>query len=320
MTALSKEIASIASKIEKGEYGEYGYYQWRRSSKAIESGPINPVVCRTASMNRLLKRAHSTTHNVPLPLIHTHSPRAPPSATLYTIPQHAPDLPKLLHHLQHTFPNSIGCLSSSSPSISIAHFYDTDRTTYHLFRSTEKGKAPAAVGRWRPPGEISGLEGLKKDDDVLEDAFARGDWAGVWGDGTPGGNSPQEQVELAGLEGVERSQIQTALLLSTPASLSPTVHLLPPGSQKAGLIVPQTPFTTGRPHTLFHHTNAYSEGAVGLAIVAHKGAESTKDRLEVRWEGMELVEDRVYQVSGYVPCLRPLPLPGENFADFISIF
>ncbi|CED83300.1 hypothetical protein [Phaffia rhodozyma] len=252
------------------------------------------------------------TYTPPTPPRSIISPSAAPSATIYTLPQESTSLHTLIPLIHEKFPNSIGCLASSfedrprrTDTISIAHFWDTDRTTYRLFRSAEKGKDPASVGRWRPIGETSSNiqeGGDKGEGNVLERAVKGGDWSDVWEEwkkSNVGGQVDGQVVDLEGLESVDPAQIGMTFLFSTPTSLSPTFDLLPSISCKAGLVLPQTPFTTGRPYTLYFMNQTYDQGAVGLAIISEgdiKEKQGEGVRMDIGWEGMEPVEAQVYEV------------------------
>ncbi|KAJ3483644.1 hypothetical protein NLI96_g6173 [Meripilus lineatus] len=54
---------------------------------------------------------------------------------------------------------------------------------------------------------------------------------------------------------------------SAPEGLTKSLSALT-GASQVGFIASSTPFTTGRPFTLFHNTNIYSSGAVGVCIAS----------------------------------------------------
>lgn len=152
------------------------------------------------------------------------------------------------------------------------------------FRSTIPGRAEVAVGRWmdRKP---SWQQGAERRADLLDDgngALPGGsrDWRDIWGRENLEGKIPE------GLESLDPNSAASFIFFSdtSPHGLMEGLAAQFPASSVLGLTAPPTPFETGRDQTILislpqggaggvqPHSSIYTDGAVGVALVASNDA------------------------------------------------
>ncbi|KAF8886103.1 hypothetical protein CPB85DRAFT_1420049 [Mucidula mucida] len=177
------------------------------------------------------------------------------------------DLSNIVSNITALSKNSVGCLAAPThgPDLitcSLA-FFDADSCI--PFRSTIAGTPIPQVGRWHS---------FRKKDE-LSDSLENVDWEDVWSRRTSTDPLPDE------LQGVEYPPDINAVVYFTDSSsqgLTSSLSQLP-NAARLGLIATSTPFITGRPFTLFHNSNIYDSGAVGLALINRPRLTSTLDFL-----------------------------------------
>ncbi|ORX38487.1 hypothetical protein BD324DRAFT_621048 [Kockovaella imperatae] len=167
-------------------------------------------------------------------------------------------LEPFLRVLNSHCPSSIGSFSiaapGQAPSISIASFSSGSST----FQTSLSGRSDPEVGRWHRPRKVEreDLKGL--DVGEITAIESQDGWAGVW----------NAEKDVSTIPELEHSRAKSFLVLSDnhPDPVVQAINGAVPSASAVGLMTAQTPFITGRPHTLFHNGQILSSGSVGIAI------------------------------------------------------
>ncbi|KAJ6508977.1 hypothetical protein C8R45DRAFT_969473 [Mycena sanguinolenta] len=186
------------------------------------------------------------------------------------------ELAELVQNITSISPRSIGCLSgpldAHDDGILACSFALFKPNTCFPFRSEIPGRASPQVGRkhsFRHKGSQI---------DVLDQDLPSGkiDWGAVWDQNSTNIKLP------TGLDSLNPDDIGTVIYFTDAAPEGLTNALARfPGATKLGLFAAPTPFTTGRPVTLFQGDKIYGTGAVGLAL------RHPKPHAQVIFYGME---------------------------------
>lgn len=169
-------------------------------------------------------------------------------------------------HLKSHFPRHIGCLSSPLPAYRSHITCAIALLDGIAFRSTIAGRADPQVGRWHAARHTSTRQLPAARSNVFGEFngdFGRVNWEDIWDRSI---TSTQEiPVELR----TSRPEDVSSILYfsdKAPEGIARALKANFPHSHELGLLASSTPFITGRPVTLFHDGEIYSDGAIGIAL------------------------------------------------------
>ncbi|KAG1822641.1 uncharacterized protein BJ212DRAFT_1263735 [Suillus subaureus] len=169
-------------------------------------------------------------------------------------------------HLKSHFPRHIGCLSSPLPAYRSYIMCAIALLDGIAFRSTIAGRADPQVGRWHAARHSSTQQLPAAQSNVFGEFngdLGRINWEDIW---DRSAMSAQEiPVEL---RTVRPEDVSSILYFSdkAPEGIAKALKATFPHSHEAGFLASSTPFITGRPVTLFHDGEIYSDGAIGIAL------------------------------------------------------
>ncbi|KAG1763056.1 hypothetical protein EDD22DRAFT_889033 [Suillus occidentalis] len=180
-------------------------------------------------------------------------------------------------HLKSHFPRHIGCLSSPLPA-----YYSHIMCAVALldgitFRSTIAGRADPQVGRWHAARHSSTQQLPAAQSNIFGEFngdLGRVNWEDIWDrSAMPAQNMIPVELRMARPEDV------TSFLYfsdKAPEGIARALKATFPHSHELGFLASSTPFITGRPVTLFHDGEIYSDGAIGIALQLSLGHPSLK--------------------------------------------
>ncbi|KAK9703386.1 hypothetical protein K7432_010760 [Basidiobolus ranarum] len=160
--------------------------------------------------------------------------------------------------------NGVGLVIGNFENAQIQPFYDDS--------SKRKAMKEKSVGRWKRPSEIK------------KESMETFDWAKFTSI-----SSATNSYELPeGLDGAKKIESPLILMATDkePDQLLETLDHHFPASIKFGLVGSSTPFSTGRPATLYLNDRVFSSGAVGVAIVDKK-ANLPKAALQLQFPSLK---------------------------------
>ncbi|KAG2365126.1 hypothetical protein BDR07DRAFT_1399925 [Suillus spraguei] len=168
-------------------------------------------------------------------------------------------------HLTSHFPRHIGCLSSLLPAYRSHIMCAVALLDGIAFRSTIAGRADPQVGRWHAARHSSTQQLRAAQSNVFEEFsgdLSGVNWEDIWDRTT---KSAKEMLPVE-LRTVRPEDVSSILYFSDKA---------PEGLRRQlGFLASSTPFITGRPVTLFHDGEIYSDGAIGIALQPSLGRTS----------------------------------------------
>lgn len=198
----------------------------------------------------------------------------PTSVVFYTLSTSLSEveLPPLLKVLQGSGgTSSVGSFHlSRTPTVSVAVLTPEEGESISTFYTPASGRGHAEVGKWQRIG-TSWTEDTRGDTPgELEAVISGKGWDGVWA-----AAGEEASIDLGDNTGT--------VLVLTDANPSPVLRALKDVWVAAGLVTAPTPFLTGRPNTLFHGSEVYSKGSVGVAI-----SEAASVRIEYGLEPLDV--------------------------------
>ncbi|KAG1797877.1 uncharacterized protein HD556DRAFT_1355738 [Suillus plorans] len=170
-------------------------------------------------------------------------------------------------HLKSHFPRHIGCLSSPLPAYHSHIMCAVALLNGITFRSTIAGRADPQVGRWHAARHSSTQQLPAAQSSVFEEFdgdVSKVNWEDIW-DRTA--VSAQEMIPVE-LRTARPEDVSSILYFSdkAPEGIAKVLKATFPHSNELGFLASSTPFITGRPVTLFHDGEIYSDGAIGIAL------------------------------------------------------
>lgn len=176
-------------------------------------------------------------------------------------------LSEITSHLTSHFSRHIGCLSSPLPAYRSHITCAVALLDGIAFRSTISGRADHQVGRWHAARHSSAQQLRAEQSNVFEEFsgdLSRVNWEDIWDRST---KSARDMLPVE-LRTVRPEDVSSILYFSdkAPEGVAKVLKATFPHSHELGFLASSTPFITGRPVTLFHDGEIYSDGAIGIAL------------------------------------------------------
>lgn len=193
--------------------------------------------------------------------------RTPSGTLLFALSAPSDALSVITSHLKSHFPRHIGCLSSSLPAYRSHIMCAVALLDGITFRSTIVGRADPQVGRWHAARRSSKQRLPATQSNILEEFngdLGRVKWEDIWDKSAA---SAQEMMPVE-LRMARPEDVSSVLYFSdkAPEGIAKALKASFPHSHELGFLASSTPFITGRPVTLFHDGEIYSDGAIGIAL------------------------------------------------------
>jgi len=193
--------------------------------------------------------------------------RAKGGTLLFALSAPSDALSVITSHLKSHFPRHIGCLSSPLPAYRSHIMCAVALLNGIVFRSTIAGRADPQVGRWHAARHSSTHQLPAAQSNVFGEFngdLSRVNWEDIW---NRNAMSAQEMIPVE-LRTVRPEVVSSILYFSdkAPEGIAKALKATFPYSHELGFLASSTPFITGRPVTLFHDGEIYSDGAIGIAL------------------------------------------------------
>ncbi|KAG1743215.1 uncharacterized protein EDB91DRAFT_1126270 [Suillus paluster] len=192
--------------------------------------------------------------------------KAKGSTLLFALSAPSDTLSVITSHLNSHFPRHIGCLSSPLPAYRSHIMCAVALLDGITFRSTIAGRAVPQVGRWHAARRSSQQPLPAAQSNVFGEFsgdLGRVNWEDIWD--RSAGSAQELPVEL---RMARPDDVSSILYFSdkAPEGIAKALKVTFPHSNELGFLASSTPFITGRPVTLFHDGEVYSDGAIGIAL------------------------------------------------------
>ncbi|KAG1777207.1 hypothetical protein EV702DRAFT_1226200 [Suillus placidus] len=193
--------------------------------------------------------------------------KAKGSTLLFALSAPSDALSVITSHLKSHFPRHIGCLSSPLPAYRSHIMCAVALLDGITFRSTITGPADPQVGRWHAARRSSTQQLPVAQSNVFEEfngVLGRVSWEDIW---NRSATSAQKMMPVE-LRMARPEDVSSILYFSdkAPEGFAKALKATFPHAHEAGFLASSTPFITGRPVTLFHDGEIYSDGAIGIAL------------------------------------------------------
>ncbi|KAG0704823.1 hypothetical protein DFH29DRAFT_909971 [Suillus ampliporus] len=196
---------------------------------------------------------------------HLHS-KTKGGTLLFALSAPSDTLSAITSHLNSQFPRHIGCLSSPLPAYRSHIMCAVALLDGITFRSTIAGRADPQVGRWHAARRSSQQPLPAAQSNIFGEFNAdlgRVNWEDIWDRSAESAQEMPVELRMARPE-----DVSSILYFSdkAPEGIAKALKAAFPHSHELCFLVSSTPFITGRPVTLFHDGEIYSDGAIGIAL------------------------------------------------------